>query len=100
MGGARSCALKHEDKGGESGVLRDSRMRIQNLRFTNGLEEEMHKEASENEERACRWGERERGGEHGGREVSGTHVTEGNVRTGQRIRLKRVSICLGVKSCP
>ena len=30
MGGARSCALKHENKNGrESGVLRDSRMRFQ-----------------------------------------------------------------------
>ena len=100
MGRAQSCALKHEDKGGESGVLRDSRMRIQNLRVTNGLEEEMHKEASENEERACRWGEREWGREHGSREVSRTRVTEGNVRTGQRIRLKRASICLGARSCP
>ena len=30
MGGARSCALKHENKNGrESGVLRDSQMRFQ-----------------------------------------------------------------------
>ena len=73
---------------------------FKNLRVMNGLEEEMRKGASENEERACRWGERERGGERGSREVSRTRVTEGNVRTGQQIQLKRASICLGARSCP
>ena len=73
---------------------------FKNLRVTNGLEEEMRKGASENEERAYRWGEREQGGECGSREVSRTHVTEGNVRTGQWIELKRASICLGARSCP
>ena len=48
----------------------------------------MRKGVSENEERAYRWGKRERGRECGSREVSRMHVTEGNVRTGQRIQLK------------
>ena len=45
----------------------------------NGLEEEMHKGASENEEHVYKWGECERGRERGSREVSRTRVTEGNV---------------------
>ena len=49
------------------------------MRVTNGLEEEMHKGSSENEERVYRWGEREWGGERGSGEVSRTRVTEGNV---------------------
>ena len=60
----------------------------------------MRKGVSENEERAYRWGKRERGRECGSREVSRMRVTEGNVRTGQRIQLKRASICLEVRSCP
>ena len=80
-GGARSCALKHENKNGrEGGVLRDSQMRFQKSEGYKWFERRKYVgERARMKSARIRWGEHERGGERGSGEVSRTRATEGNV---------------------